>query len=159
MAFVTARGVLAKLLDEWNWHFEFFSLSDFTRSYAGDAIYYMEEDVKGIMKESKIEFMDVFKRIKLTKLCYSYAKFQPYSPLDSVPRNPKVLNLFTGLALEVAYRLQVASELEEGITSYDPERYRADWKPWHDQTKEVIAITSPSPPSTSSTPLRTWCRS
>ncbi len=53
--------------------------------------------------------MDVFKRIKLTKLCYSYVKFQPCSPLEPVPHHVEVLNLFTGLAVDQAFRLQVAA--------------------------------------------------
>ncbi len=134
VAFVTGRGVLVKLVDEWNWHFELFPLSEFKSNYSGDAIYFKDDEGK----EAKIEFMDVFRRIKITKLCYSYIKFQPFSPLHQVPHHPKVLNFFTGLAIDQAYRLQVAAEVEQGVTSYDPERYRADWAPWYDQTKEVI---------------------
>ena len=94
---VAAKGVLLKLEDEWGWHFEYTTLSEFTRHHTGDAIYC--HDGK---KELKIEFMDVLKRIKLSELTYSYIKFQPYTPLAPMPKNAAVLNLFTGLAVESA---------------------------------------------------------
>ena len=134
---IAAKGVLLKLEDEWGWHFEYTSLSEFMRHHTGDAIYYYDGD-----KELKIDFMDVFKRLKLSELTFSYIKFQPWTPLAPIPQNAAVLNLFTGLAVESATRLQLEAELEEGVT-YDPELHRADWEPWLTQTKEVVCYKHP----------------
>ncbi len=56
-------------------------------------------------KEQSVDFMDVFQRMKLDKLTYSYIKFQPFSDKHPLPRNDEVLNLFTGLAVEHIARL------------------------------------------------------
>ena len=131
---VAGKGVLIKLEDEWGWHYDYISINEFKTSFKGDRIYFTDGDGQ----EQWIDFMDIWQRMKLDQLTFSYVKFQPFSDKNPLPRSDKVLNLFTGLAVEHATRLQVACELEQGIVEYDADQYRQDWEPWYNQTREVV---------------------
>ena len=137
---VAGKGVLVKLEDEWGWHYDYVSIGEFKACFKGDKIYYTDGtgEEQDESSEHWVDFMEIFQRMKLDKLTYSYIKFQPFSDKHPLPRNDSVLNLFTGLAVEHAARLQVACELEQGIVDYDPELHREAWEPWYKQTCEVI---------------------
>ncbi len=130
---LAGRGVIIKLEDEFGWHYEYPSISEFRSNLQGDKIYFKKQD-----EEESISFLDVWTRMKANQLTYSYLEFRPFSAKNRPPMKPKVLNLFTGFAVEAAARLQVDAELEQGINEYDAERYRENWEPWFKQTQEVI---------------------